>query len=522
MKHNWPEWIDRLGRNDVSEQDLREFQDALDASPEAKREYMESLYTEAALEAEGDRSLLQPTLSTAPQPESPPANIINLRRWALPAAASVAILLGLSYFLGSRNAPIATDTPVVAHVATITDTNKAADAAGLRIGELLRKGDISVPDGAEIGIAMHGGARLQINGPATFRIDGPEKIFLHKGRVQTYAPEYAHGFTIDTDEGKVIDLGTRFVTTTGTELGTEIHCIEGLVKAKATDAASKMTFIGGEQAAILKDGKMIDTEYLAQRLAIPLDPNLPDSDGDGVPDVIERYYGTNANDPKLTPASLRISESFDHYKPSAIEETTYQGVGKIPHWQGGGHFIAKGLTYSHQGKTLKSSGGCLETTGDGGTGAIIIPDPTELPKDGTIYISFLIQYPVSHLRNPFAGLLLYDNAHREQFFCGKISSVDSYGSRYATSAIEDMFAIPTDDQPHLFVIRLDLTKRLTDVFVDPNLSLSDTDQQPKKRYQDVPAFDRIMLRSGSFQVKLPVKFDEIRVGLTWDAVLPIE
>lgn len=47
MKHNWPEWIDRLGRDDVTEQELRDFQDALNASPEAKRDYMKTLYTEA-------------------------------------------------------------------------------------------------------------------------------------------------------------------------------------------------------------------------------------------------------------------------------------------------------------------------------------------------------------------------------------------------------------------------------------------------------------------------------------------
>jgi len=538
MKHDWQEWIDRLGNNDVSEQELRDFQQAVQESPEHIDEYMDALLVDASLgmkdgllvshvSNESEASKAQ-TLLTTTAPNLPAAKTLTTSHQSsftkvyLAVAACVALLVGLSYFLGKQSQPVAPDIEIATHVATITDSDKIADAAGLRIGKPLQTGEIIVPPDSEIGIAMRGGARLQINGPAKLRIDGPENVFLHSGRVQTYAPEYAHGFAIDTNEGEVVDLGTRFVTASGTDMGTEIHVLEGLVKARASENVKDMFYIGGEQAAILKNGKMLDTEFLARRLNIPINPNLADSDGDRVVDLIEAHYGTNAGDPNSTPDLLRIAEPFVGYDSAKMDRTSYRGTGKISQWTGNGTFQDQGLVYRNNGKTLLTTGGCLATTGEKGVGAAIVLDDKELPKDGVIYISFLMQQPKKELNRPFSGLLLYLGEYREQLFTGELSVTDSYGARYAESDDEDIFAIPTDDQPHLFVLRIDKTRFLTDVFVDPPLGQIEKGLQPERRYQNAPKFDRIMLRSGSDSGTFSVRFDEVRIGLTWDAVLPLK
>ena len=538
MKHDWQEWIDRLGNNDVSEQELRDFQQAVQESPEHIDEYMDALLVDASLgmkdgllvshvSNESEASKAQ-TLLTTTAPNLPAAKTLTTSHQSsftkvyLAVAACVALLVGLSYFLGKQSQPVAPDIEIATHVATITDSDKIADAAGLRIGKPLQAGEIIVPPDSEIGIAMRGGARLQINGPAKLRIDGPENVFLHSGRIQTYAPEYAHGFAIDTNEGEVVDLGTRFVTASGTDMGTEIHVLEGLVKARASENVKDMFYIGGEQAAILKNGKMLDTEFLARRLNIPINPNLADSDGDRVVDLIEAHYGTNAGDPNSTPDLLRIAEPFVGYDSAKMDRTSYRGTGKISQWTGNGTFQDQGLVYRNNGKTLLTTGGCLATTGEKGVGAAIVLDDKELPKDGVIYISFLMQQPKKELNRPFSGLLLYLGEYREQLFTGELSVTDSYGARYAESDDEDIFAIPTDDQPHLFVLRIDKTRFLTDVFVDPPLGQIEKGLQPERRYQNAPKFDRIMLRSGNDSGTFSVRFDEVRIGLTWDAVLPLK
>jgi len=525
MKHDWQDWIERIGRNDVSEQDLLDFQQVLAESPEQRDDYMDALLTETALEMEGGLPAVKGergeingekiiSLSSATEPVS------RTRLPMMAMAASVALMLGLSYWLGRQQSVTAPER--VEHVATITDADKAADAVGLRIGKPLHTGEVMVPEGAQIGIAMRGGARLEINGPASIRIDGPDRVYLHKGRVQTYAPEYAHGFTIDTDEGKVIDLGTRFVTTNGTDAGTEIHVIEGLVKAGGSGSQEGMLSIHGQNAVILKDGKMLDTEYLAQRLKIPLDPNLTDSDGDNFPDVIEIHYGTNIDDPKSFPEALRIAESFQGYGDGLMKGAEFRGLGKVSHWMGGGRFLREGLEYENGGKHLATSGGCLQTTGENGVGATIIPDSKTLPDAGVVYISFLMQQPRKNLDRAFSGLILYQDDYKEQLFLGELSVADSYGSRYAESSEEDPFSVRSDDKPHLFVIRIDRTRYLTDVFIDPPLGNGGKTPLPHKRYQDALPFNRIVVRSGSDSANFPVKFDEIRVGLTWESVLPVK
>lgn len=37
----------------------------------------------------------------------------------------------------------------------------------------------------------------------------------------------------------------------------------------------------------------------------------------------------------------------------------------------------------------------------------------------------------------------------------------------------------------------------------------------------ISRFDRIVLRPGSDSGSFPVRFDELRVGLSWEAVLPL-
>ncbi len=523
MKHNWQEWIDRIANKHVSEEELIEFQDLLNNSPENQREYVEALLTESALEIEHYESGVHSQHHVPVQIDTASNQPIKLKRYwktfALPMVASVALVFGLAYILGQHNTE-SKYTGENATIATITDTNEVADANGMQIGQLLKQGEINIPENAEIGIAMRGGARLEINGPAKLRIDSPEKIYLYNGRVKTYAPEYAHGFSIDTNEGKVIDLGTKFVTSTGGDQGTEIHVMEGLVKASAINKEDQTYMIGNQQAGALHDGNLVSIDYLSKRLHIPINPDLIDTDGDGVADEIEVHYNTEPNNADSKPNLLRLEEGFTGYQSGSFRNASkFLGLGKVSEWQGAGKFLEQGLNYQTNGKQLITSQGSIETTGHGGEGATMIIDKGDLPEVGSIYISFLMQQPAKDNKSHFSGLLLYLNKFSEQLFVGELSTVDGYGSRFKAGNKQDYFAIPHDDKPHLFVIKIDRTRRLTDIYCDPVLGELETIAKPKQRYQGIPDLDRITVRSGN---DFPVRFDEIRVGLTWDSVLPVK
>jgi hypothetical protein len=237
---------------------------------------------------------------------------------------------------------------------------------------------------------------------------------------------------------------------------------------------------------------------------------LPDRDGDGFPDVVEAYYGTDPANPNSKPNALRFEESFA--SPGAI-----QG----PKWQGAGTILAEGLTYRNNGKSLKTSGGALQTIGKTGFDAMCTLDPKEFSPQGVIYFSFLLQLPPTDgLQSPFGGLLLYQS-DRGEIYGGKLSGYLSYGSRLNASMTQDAFNVPTDTATHLFVIRIDRTRLVSDVFMDPPLGVPESSVSPRKRYYDVPGFDHISVRSGSGSGSFPVKVGDIRGGLTWDAVIPV-
>lgn len=518
MNHDWQKWIDRLKSDDLTEAELREFREAVEADPARRDEYLDALLTEVGLEAV---NLPDPF---AQKPEAPPV-VVPFRRWPRIAgiAAGIVFVAGVSYLVGQRFATGPALAPAVAetHVATITDADELAEKAGMRIGQPLEKGSLSIPDGSEIGIAMRGGARLKVRGPADLEIDGPDKIRLAKGRISTYAPTYAHGFTVDTTEGKVVDLGTRFVTATGTAAGTEIHVLEGLVEAWTAASGSPQN-LKGEHAAILKNGKMESTEFLAQRLIVPLDPVLTDKDGDGLPDVVEAFYGTNADDASSKPAALRLEETFAGYPagPSRNVPLTAQGGAAGATWEGAGTFETGGLSFASGGKSLKTSAGSLRSTGETGVGATLYPNSLALPPMGVTYASFLMQAPLENPRACFGGLIFYQG-DREELFIGKLSTANSFGSRLKQSSSQDAFGIPMDGLPHLFVVRIDRTRLVTDVFVDPIPGQPEASAKQRIRYQAVPDVDRIIVRSGQPAGKLPMTFDEIRIGLTWDSVVPV-
>ncbi|MFD0893886.1 FecR domain-containing protein [Luteolibacter ambystomatis] len=531
MAHDWQNWIDRLKSRDLTQEELREFEDALREDPALADEYLDALLTDTSLEAEG---LPDPRAWMRSMVASPLSSPIPRRAyyrspgfWA--AAAAVVLIMGAAGFFTGRSSvhPKVAMTPGKPEpVATITDADDAAAAVGLKIGAPLDKGTLVIPDQSKVGIAMRSGARLEIRGPANLELENSERIRLDKGRLSTYAPEYAHGFTVVTNDGRVVDLGTRFITSAGTKLGTEVHVLDGLVETYSSPFRNdlKPQDLKKTEAAILKDGKMTSTDYLARRFDVPLDPNLPDSDGDGIPDATEVQYGSDPYDSASQPVLLRMEESFRNYPigPIARVKATTVGVEPAALWEGGGSFVSKGLTYENHGRTLITSNGSVRTLGEANVGSTLFP-LTRLPANGVFYISYLMQIeqPATSPKSTFGGFLLY-NGDKEELFVGDLSTGGNMGSRFRTSVSEEHGKIPVDGATHLFVIRIDRTKLVTDIYVDPPLGEPENAGNRFIRYQDVPVFDRISMRSASSGAQYPVNFDEIRIGLTWDSVLPLE
>jgi hypothetical protein len=74
------------------------------------------------------------------------------------------------------------------------------------------------------------GATVTLEAPTTLEIRNAMHCRLVEGTVTAEVPESAHGFTIDTADIKVVDLGTRFGVTAGSTGNSQVRVFEGEVE----------------------------------------------------------------------------------------------------------------------------------------------------------------------------------------------------------------------------------------------------------------------------------------------------
>lgn len=136
-------------------------------------------------------------------------------------------------------------------VATVTDSINAEYAAetiekGSRLTN--RKGRYYLLEGIS-SVRFDSGADVVIEGPAEFELKSSVGMVLFSGRVYAHVPRQAIGFTVETLDSRVIDLGTEFGVYAVPMQGTELHVFEGKT-----------------QMVLPRSNSMLVTEGQAQRI----------------------------------------------------------------------------------------------------------------------------------------------------------------------------------------------------------------------------------------------------------------
>ncbi len=86
-------------------------------------------------------------------------------------------------------------------------------------------------------IDLAGRGTLVIEGPAHLDFISPMEVMLHHGSVVMRATKKGQGYTIQTSQGKIIDIGTEFAVS-AKQNTVETHVIEGSVEAIANNGES--------------------------------------------------------------------------------------------------------------------------------------------------------------------------------------------------------------------------------------------------------------------------------------------
>ncbi len=92
-------------------------------------------------------------------------------------------------------------------------------------------------------------ASVTIEGPAEFQILAEDRIGLNYGKVYATVPKEAIGFSVYTQNAKIIDMGTEFGVQAESHGDTKLHVLKGKTMLMAGEKANKVTVEVGKGVA---------------------------------------------------------------------------------------------------------------------------------------------------------------------------------------------------------------------------------------------------------------------------------
>lgn len=201
-------------------------------------------------------------------------------RWALGAAAALALALVIHQFTSDRADRLSTITPAAHNsIAVLASTAEAVwtdPTEARQAGQALQPGWLRLSSGA-VQIEFARGARVVLEGPAEFQLISENNAELRTGRMRAHVPEPAKGFTITTPGMVVVDRGTEFACSVPAEGAPEVHVFVGEVDVNLARSGGAMQSLrenqalrvhGSQAQAIQSDpGAFLNEQALARRTA---------------------------------------------------------------------------------------------------------------------------------------------------------------------------------------------------------------------------------------------------------------
>jgi hypothetical protein len=189
----------------------------------------------------GGRALVHATAHTSPRAE----NARFAKRRLLAAAAGILVPMALVAWHWSggvskveqtaRRVHLLRAPPKVARVASTEDAVWQLEAQ-YSPGDLLSEGErLNLQQGAAQ-VSMVCGADILLQSPCSVTLLSANRVRLDHGKLTAQAAKWAKGFVVETDDLRIVDLGTRFAVTTESPGMAEAQVFEGIVRAEPTDA----------------------------------------------------------------------------------------------------------------------------------------------------------------------------------------------------------------------------------------------------------------------------------------------
>ncbi|TWT54813.1 FecR protein [Rubripirellula amarantea] len=150
-------------------------------------------------------------------------------------AAAALLIVGLFWFKSVTGSGASAAT-IPLEVVSLDSVQWVDFDSDIKTGDWIALNRIQLTSGA-IQVRLESGIALDLSGPMDATFESPMRLRIARGRVNADIGESGHGFTIVTDHGEIVDLGTRFgVDVKGDEASLAVF--DGKVKVKSDGNAS--------------------------------------------------------------------------------------------------------------------------------------------------------------------------------------------------------------------------------------------------------------------------------------------
>ena len=154
----------------------------------------------------------------------------------------------------AQQAPV--DSPEFVSVAQVVDADFPTHSE-LNVGDRLSARTIALNAGF-VRLTFDDGVQVTLQGPAEYELVAAGKTRLKAGLLTAHVPAGAEGFTVDTPDAEVVDLGTAFGIDLSEAGVSHVSVFEGKVEVSAATSADKQQLTEGE-AVRVKLGEAIES-----------------------------------------------------------------------------------------------------------------------------------------------------------------------------------------------------------------------------------------------------------------------
>ncbi|HZZ26552.1 MAG TPA: FecR family protein [Pirellulales bacterium] len=254
--------LDCILDRSYSDSEQQEFVHLVEAYPQLKDDLIEQLRTHSLLQWQSDMNgvaissaAVVPPMNLSAKSLSNRISQIIANRWVWIAAA---IFLMISAMAAWHH--IHQENLGRVAVAEVVDNNLVTwsdDSSALLDTVHVVPGKLEMNSG-QLTLRFRSGATVWVSGPASMQIVSDMLVKLDRGQATAHVPEWAHGFSIETSNVHVIDLGTKFGVVARPGGTTDVVVFEGQVDLQptATTALSQKRLNQGEGVRVDNQGSM--------------------------------------------------------------------------------------------------------------------------------------------------------------------------------------------------------------------------------------------------------------------------